>query len=285
MTKSKKVTQLTFDEMKILRNAQQSSNTEKNELQVAHEQNKEPIIFFQPQKVLVFDLKGPNAHFRNIQTNSTSLSYYFPPPTTLYGLIAGIIGFQYDTYYEEFNPSKLFLGLEVLVKPRKNIFTVNYPTYKEEKITQIPLELLFPADNAELCYRVYFSIDSDVIYKQIFSVLQNRKFVFPPFLGLTEMIGRIDFVGEFEIIQVPEGVEAQLNNVFPAKSYELKQSTDQIIKLFPEYMRYFFLKNRVPSEMKRYFYCQEGEFRVIVQKDDFIYSINMNSEQKIICRL
>lgn len=61
-----------------------------------------------PEKVLIFDIKGPMAHFRKFYTNSSSLSYLVPPKTVVAGLIAGLLGLpserhtkdKEETYYE-----------------------------------------------------------------------------------------------------------------------------------------------------------------------------------------
>ena len=49
--------------------------------------------------LLVFDISGKFAHFRKYYTNSSSLTYLVPPRTSIYGLIAGILGLERDSYY------------------------------------------------------------------------------------------------------------------------------------------------------------------------------------------
>ncbi|MCS7245973.1 MAG: CRISPR-associated protein Cas5, partial [candidate division WOR-3 bacterium] len=46
--------------------------------------------------LISFELKGKFAHFRAFYSNATAISYYFPPRTTLVGLVAGILGRERD---------------------------------------------------------------------------------------------------------------------------------------------------------------------------------------------
>jgi CRISPR-associated protein, Cas5h family len=72
-----------------------------------------------PEKVLVFDIKGPMAHFRKYYTNSSSLSYLFPPRTVVVGLIAGLLGLpserhtkeKRDIYYEKFDEKRCLVAV------------------------------------------------------------------------------------------------------------------------------------------------------------------------------
>jgi len=53
-------------------------------------------------KLLIFDWKGRMGHFRKLDTNSSSLTYSFPSRTTIAGMIAGVLGYEKDSYYELF---------------------------------------------------------------------------------------------------------------------------------------------------------------------------------------
>jgi CRISPR-associated protein, Cas5h family len=77
-------------------------------------------------KILIFDLVGMFAHFRKFYTNSSSLSYAFPPRTVITGLLAGILGYERDKYYEEFSSENCSVGLAIKNPIRKLVQTVNY---------------------------------------------------------------------------------------------------------------------------------------------------------------
>jgi len=246
-----------------------------------------PKRFF-PNNVLVFDLIGSNAHFRNIQTNSTSLSYSFPSPTVIYGLIAGILGKKRDSYYDLFQPFNIFLAIDIKSQLRKELFTVNYRVYrdKEKGYTQIPLELIFPLDSKELRYRIYFAINDNEVYTNLADYLREDKAIYPPYLGLTEMIARIEYLGEFSIIKVEQGKKVELNNIIPTKKYIIQESDMyEPLILYPEYMRYNFKANRKPGEMKKFFYIAKGKFKVEVGEADEIYKLSIDDNLHHIARL
>jgi len=240
------------------------------------------IIPFEPEKVLIFDLIGAMAHFRNVQTNSSSLSYLFPPPTTICGLIAGILGKKRDTYYSEFGINNIFLSVEILTPLRKSIFTVNYRQFKEDNYAQIPIELVLPLNLEELRYRIYFSINDSITYEQLRETLRKGKAYYPPYLGLSEFLARIEFLGEFQAQKVKKGDIVQVNSIIKAEQLEIVDYGERF-SLFPEYMRRYFVEGRNPGPMVKYFYISSGILKIKVNDD--IYCIKMNEQIKNICRL
>lgn len=156
-------------------------------------------------RVIVFDLLGKMAHFRKFYTNSSSLSYHFPPRTTIAGLIAGLLGYERDTYYEIFSTDKAKITIGVKSPLRKVLQMVNYVWAENVKQlnqsrgqhTQVPLEIIFPQDIKEdICYRIFFHHKDEKIMEDLKNKLVNFDFCFPPYLGITEFVGKVDFIGE-----------------------------------------------------------------------------------------
>ena len=142
------------------------------------------------------------AHFRKFYTNSSSLSYLFPPRTTITGLIAGILGRVRDSYYEEFSSQYCRIAISIRTPVRKIMQTVNYIRTKSlAEITgsgghtQIPLEILLPLPPyKEIKYRIYFWHKDSSLMENLEKCLRKGTFVYPPYLGITECIGKISFV-------------------------------------------------------------------------------------------
>jgi CRISPR-associated protein Cas5h len=155
-------------------------------------------------KVLIFDLVGKMGHFRKLDTNSSSLSYSFPPRTTLIGLLAGILGMERDEYYERFSPEKCDIGISIRTPIRKLMQTVNYMFVKSKSDlnnskghTQIPIEFILPSGkDKNLRYRIYFSHTDESIYGELKQRIQLSRFIYPPYLGLSELLGHIEWIGE-----------------------------------------------------------------------------------------
>lgn len=172
------------------------------------------------ERVLIFDLKGPFAHFRKYYTNSSSLSYSFPPRTTLIGLIAGLIGDERDSYYEKFSDEHCKVAVSVRKSIRKIMQTVNYTSTKSEhkysfggvlkgevRHTQIPLEVVCPKVDEELVYRIYFHHTDPDTYKKVEERLTEKRFIYPPYLGITEFLGEIEYISEGKVTQEPSNGE------------------------------------------------------------------------------
>lgn len=147
-----------------------------------------------PDRLILFDLAGAMAHFRKFYTNSSSLSYSFPPRTTLCGLIAGMLGMPRDSYYEAFSMARCRIGLSLRGRVRKVVQTVNYIRTKSPSEldgsagpTQVPLELVMPMPGErQVVYRVYFWHEDREVMEELWKRLYSRKFVFPPYFGITE---------------------------------------------------------------------------------------------------
>jgi CRISPR-associated protein Cas5h len=169
-------------------------------------------------KILAFDLTGPMAHFRKYFTNSSSLSYDFPPRTTVIGTIAGILGLERDSYYEDFGIEECHIAVKIKEPTRSIQRTVNYLLVLKGKgglngsagHTQIPLEIILPKDINEdkLCFRIYFWHVNEEVMTGLYTRLKNRNFVYPISLGLSE------FLGNTENVQVYEDVEAKKSQDF-----------------------------------------------------------------------
>lgn len=196
-----------------------------------------------PDRVLIFDLKGPFAHFRKYYTNSSSLSYMFPPRTVITGLIAGILGLpserhtnkSEEIYYEKFSDDKCRIAVSIKTRIRRMMQTINYIKTKTDQQskysfealmtgtrgapTQIPLEILLSEDGNDITYRLYFYHADEAIYDKLKQRLDEQRFVYPPYMGLSEFLASIDNVGEGKISKNPER-DVELNSVCRLKDVE-----------------------------------------------------------------
>ncbi len=168
--------------------------------------------------LLVFDLVGPMAHFRKFYTNSSSLSYPLPPRTVLMGLIAALLGYERDTYYEELGLERARIGVALRTPVRTVIQVVNYLFTKNEGWdgsqghTQIPLELILPKPpERRVGYRVYFLHADPELPQELYKQLEAGEYGYPPYLGLTECPARVEhprLYGPEELEWVHDPVEA-----------------------------------------------------------------------------
>lgn len=215
---------------------------------------------------LAFDWKGFMAHFRQFDANSSALSYSFPPPTVVAGMLAGVIGIEKDEYYERFNRSNLQIAVQIVTPPRKLVQTLNYIYAKsandlnmsgENLHTQIPAELLvapaFP--QAPLHYRIFLKITETALTGELEEALRQSKFRYLPYLGSAPFTSWIEWLGAPETIAPLASTEpAIVDTVAPLAAVELRslrmEALDGILPaFFREHVRRDFLPGREPGEV------------------------------------
>ena len=162
--------------------------------------------------LLIFDLCGAYGMFRKFYTNSSSLSYPFPPRTTLAGLIAGMMGCERDSYAEDISLERCQIAVSVITPVRRVMQQVNYVMTEGHVWTkntggfdgssgpiQVPVEWVFPeVGHRELRYRVYATHEDRGWLKRLAEILEGGVPVYPPYLGMSECPGRVEHVATLE---------------------------------------------------------------------------------------
>lgn len=240
---------------------------------------------YEPQEVLVFDLIGPMAHFRNIETNSTSLSYSFPPPTTIRGIIAAILGLERDSYYEILSDEKSFVVVQCKSIIRKSIQTLNYQTYKKEAITQIPLEIIIPQNkDEEIIYRVFIALEDKTLQSELEQLVSNHNTRYPISFGLASFLCSTQYVGKFKITKVPTDQQRELQLTILTLDANILEVIDwgSNAKLFYEKVRKNYGKDREPGDMVTLVNLVEGTIKIRVKSN--VYDIKIDNTSQTIVR-
>ena len=182
------------------------------------------------EKVLVFDLTGPQAHFRKYYTNTSALTYGFPPRTVLTGIVAAVLGWEKDTYYEELGRGRYAVAVKTPV--RRLVQTVNYTRTKKEDLgvlgrlgrvpgTQTPLEFLLPQGGSPfLRFRVFFSHPDTGLLVEAAARLEEGRPAFPLYLGITECLASVHYCGIFgpeNYKSLPAGTPLEVTSVINAE--------------------------------------------------------------------
>ncbi|MBE3579401.1 MAG: type I-B CRISPR-associated protein Cas5 [Caldanaerobacter subterraneus] len=242
-------------------------------------------------KIAVFDLRGPFAHFRKYYTNTSSLSYPFPPRTVLMGIIAAILGWERDSYYEKLNPDNARFGVVIKVPVRSLFQTVNYIRTKEEDLnvmkklgfmkgTQVPLELLLPGGGAPMLnYRIYFGHKEEKITEEVAKRLKQNKPYFPLYLGLTEFIAQAQLVyfGEPSKV-ISAGKEVMLHSILTVDFLKQPFLTNGIT-LNREKAPEAFSEGRNLLPPKSYIYETQGRpWKAILSVDAYSFALPSGEE-------
>ncbi len=168
--------------------------------------------------VLVFDVYADLAMFRKPYTTTSLVSFPFPPPTAVAGLIGAIVGLDHGgaqgawraDYWRHFSGSRIALSLKK--PPSWMTTTVNLIKYKSpsgdmREHIQAKHQLL-----KKPIYRIYFN--GGELYPELKKRLMRNEFVFTPYLGAAWALAEIDFCGEFAAEEIVE-VESEVDTVVP----------------------------------------------------------------------
>lgn len=183
--------------------------------------------------LIIFDLTGAFAMFRKFYTNSSSLSYPFPPRTTVAGLVASLLGYERDTYSEDLSLERCDIAVSVRVPVRRVMQTVNYVMTEARSSVwarnaggfdgsaggiQTPVELVFPKlDEPRLRYRIYVHHKDAKFAEHLDDTLREGSYVYPPYLGMSECLGEVEHVSTLKDWELSvKEVETSLSTVVPS---------------------------------------------------------------------
>lgn len=168
---------------------------------------------------LVFEVKGDWAHFRKIYTTSSPLSYSIPPRTTIAGMIGAVIGLDKNDYYDYFIKGRADIAIGIVKPIKKFRMGLNFINTKTARMfaqikerTQVKQELVKAPH-----YRIYFSHKDRELYQKLRRYLEQGRCFYTPYLGLSEYIARIEYMGEFTMQEVDQGGEQFIHSVIPLR--------------------------------------------------------------------
>lgn len=153
-------------------------------------------------EILSFKIQGKLAHFRKYYANNTAFSFTIPPRTTLMGIVAAVMGWPKDSYYEDLSSEKIQFGLRVLGTLKKSFHRLNFlkilsiadmskdfsSDFRGEKgRIQTPFEIVSGLDlvKDEVSFQVFVKAteDGNAVFEKIKNHLQNHNPVFNISLG------------------------------------------------------------------------------------------------------
>ncbi|MCK9243961.1 MAG: type I-B CRISPR-associated protein Cas5b [Candidatus Neomarinimicrobiota bacterium] len=173
-------------------------------------------------KIIIFKLWGDYAHFKKFYTTTSPLTFEFPPPPTLFGIISAIIGLDKTEYLDHFqNPDDFKLAVRIVNPIKKVRWSENLINTKDYKFQLVkssghaphsPTRIEFLKDPA---YLVYFGHNDPLIYETLKINLQKHQSVYSVCLGLSELLANFEYVGETEVKPMSSSGEINLITVLP----------------------------------------------------------------------
>ena len=193
-------------------------------------------------KVLVFDLFGDYAHFRKYFTTTSPLTFSFPPPTAISGILGAIYGAKKDEYLDIFGYDKCKFALQIINPIKKVRMGLNLINTKDNKKlilikkkrheprTQIRTEFV---KNPR--YRIYFNHPDEKIYNKLKGILEERKTFYTISLGLSELLADYQYIGEFDATHLQNQTE-NISSVFTQSNFLGFSKIDENKKILKDKM-------------------------------------------------
>ena len=219
-------------------------------------------------RTLVFRWKGPMAHFRRVYTTTSASTYSFPPRTSILGLVGAVLGIESRPGARHLEVLK-DLNVSVIVENRvdKTRIPVNFHSTKDSgKRLQIPLEVI-----RNPSYTVF--VGKFQFFDELKRYLMNRESVFTPYLGLSEFIATLEYIGEYDTArsdlpcEVHSVVPSSRADIVPKKGvlYLKERATRSMdaLRNYTEHETYILTQDGSPIEIEEGEVYQVGDWRII----------------------
>lgn len=193
------------------------------------------------EKALAIELSANMAIFRRGYTTTSTLTYIVPPKTTVEGLLAAMVGKDFDTYYEMLNDSRIAIVVTAPIRTvmiTQNLLfgksgqeTVDINTLPRR--TQVTFQYLMAPR-----YRIYF-YDSGPFYDELKNMLKNGSSYYTPYLGSAHCIAAVRYLGEASVSEMSPDGHVDIHSILPldiasASSLDLDTAFRQGLRVIRE---------------------------------------------------
>lgn len=181
-------------------------------------------------RLVSFRLSGRFGHFLKAEGGASAMSYPMPPRTAILGMVGAVLGLQKDQPQQLLEPAHIAISGKRpptfwhRAKLRKDPPALLPRTVKKsqkadkatgpEKASLIDQEWLFNPS-----YLLWVSLP-DPHQMTLESRLRERRWHFQPCLGLSELVGDLEYLGAGSASSLPSG-EHRAQSAFPQAAAEL----------------------------------------------------------------
>lgn len=182
--------------------------------------------------VIVFDIWGDYGHFKKFHTTASPLTFSFPPPTAVIGIVAAILGIDKENYWDTFSHDNTRVAVRIINPVKKIRIGINVIETKSagpmlnriKQRSQLKYEYLKDAH-----YRIFFSHNDQDLMGRLKSMLAAHKTVYTLSLGSAQMLADFSFIGMYEAQELPKNCYISIHSVLPLE--ESMKIDSKIIRL------------------------------------------------------
>ena len=241
-------------------------------------------------RLTVFDIRSFFAVFRKHHSTTSTLSYSFPPRTTIAGMLAAILGYERDSYYDLFSSGKCRIALQVKGDVRHATNTVNYLitdrplTIKKlrgrggRKPVHVDVLLSGQLCLNQLFYRVFFNHEDERVQGELTERIRQGRFAYPPYLGTAYSLADVRYVGNVDAeVYRPDG-EIEVCTVLPKSAIARLHPQEGTKIFFEELVPADFSEGRRPARVETYVY---GTGAVRAKLNCEVFSCTVDGEKVV----
>lgn len=160
---------------------------------------------------LVFEVRGEYAQFKKPYSPMSPVSYPFPPPTAVLGMLGAIAGYAKTDYHERLGWQAARIGVQVLNPVRIYRAAINLlqtkdgtdayfrPRAGHNTHTQVPYEFI-----REPAYRIYVTGLKREASRCVEDNLRAGRTAYTVVLGLASCLAEVHWIGAWEAIPVTD---------------------------------------------------------------------------------
>ena len=215
---------------------------------------------------VMFDCSSDMALFRKPYTTTSSVSFAFPPPSAIAGLVSAIVGLDngasgnasHADYWKELAGTRVAVAL--LRQTRWLRAAVNFWNVKNPQTTpHIQVKHQFVASPR---YRVYVS---GGIEDRLKHYLEEGRFVYTPYLGVAYALAQIDYIGACDPQPMGEG-EVRVDTVVPWAGEGMELNLAESGGIFSERVPFRLTTERALAESVKVVYSADVNRPLCVRK-------------------
>lgn len=212
---------------------------------------------------VMFDCSSDMALFRKPYTTTSSVSFAFPPPSAIAGLISAIVGLDngasgnasHAYYWRELTGTRVAVAL--LRQTRWLRAAVNLKTPEDE--SRAPIKHQFVSSPR---YRVYVS---GGVEAHLRGHLERGSFIYTPCLGVAYALAQIDYIGFCDPRPVEEG-EVRVDTVVPWTEEGMELNLAESGGIFSERVPFRLTTERALTESIKVVYSADVKRPLCVRK-------------------
>lgn len=232
-------------------------------------------------KVLAFDIWGDYGHFRKFYTTTSPLTFSFPPPSTIAGILGAIYGADKDEYLNIFSHDKCKTAIKIVSPVKKVRIGINLINTKgnywqpikkknHEPRTQIRTEFL-----KDPCFRIYIAHEDDNVFSNLYQSIEKHRSAYSVSLGLSELLADFRFVGIYEAEEkhndftelstpipvsnlMDNGLEIEANKKYFKEKMPIRMNPDRVVEVYDDVI-YEPDGKTIKANIKTYCRLQNGE--------------------------